>query len=83
LAKGFFSENYVNFFLNMNFPEYFFSLDKKKQERVEYQVVDMINHARQSFYESPSDFSWEADVRHDVFGVIRDDSRLRMFAKPS
>lgn len=42
-------------------------------------VERFVKHARQLSCEDSGEFAWEADIWSDVFGLIRDDDRVKMF----
>jgi len=63
---------------NLDYVQYYNSIGADFAEGGR-RVDRIVRNAVQAFLESPSEFSWEADIRNDVFGKIRDDTRLRMF----
>lgn len=44
-------------------------------------VEIVTQHSRQTTIEESPEFNWEADAWRDIFGRLRDDERLRMYAR--
>lgn len=42
-------------------------------------VEIVVQHSSQAEADQVSEFNWEADAWRDIFGIIRDDERLRMY----
>jgi hypothetical protein len=67
------------FFPNLNIREYRERLSDAQKDELDKRAHILMKHAMQNQVEKVSEPSWEADVRSDVFGKIREDLRLRMY----
>ena len=54
-------------------------LNESDRDDLDKRANTLKAHSSQSHFDEVSESTWEADVRSDVFGKVRDDPRLRMF----
>jgi hypothetical protein len=61
---------------------YRIQLSEEKTKELDHRANRLTKRAYQNEHFKGSEFSWEADAWHDVFGLIRDDDAFRMFVAP-
>lgn len=71
------------FLQNLNIPEHREQLTENEKDDLDRRADTLQKHSVQSYVDEVSESTWEADVRSDVFGKVRDDQRLRMLVQPS
>lgn len=69
---------FCKFCPNLNMAEYREGLSEEQKDDLDRRADTLKRHSAQNHGERVSESSWEADVRADVFGKIRADSRLKM-----
>jgi len=82
-SNHFLAKSFCNFLPNLNIREYREQLTEDEQNDLDQRAQTLEKHSAQSYFDEVSESTWEADVRNDVFGKVRDDSRLRMLVQPS
>ena len=73
LAKAF-----GRFCPNQDMISYRTELSEEKKSELDRRSSHLIKRACQNQFFGASEFNWEADAWHDVFGLIRDDETFRM-----
>jgi len=79
----FLAKSFCNFLPNQNVHEYREQLTENEKNDLDQRADTLRRHSLQSYFDEVSESTWEADVRSDVFGKVRDDARLRMLVQPS
>jgi hypothetical protein len=80
----FFKSNFIaqgecKFFPNLDIRKYLEQLNGAQKDELEKRSNILEKHAVENQMYRVSESSWEADIRSDVFGKIREDPRLRMY----
>ncbi|KAH8648176.1 hypothetical protein BGZ60DRAFT_437732 [Tricladium varicosporioides] len=78
----FLANSFCNFLPNPNIRGYRERLTEKERDDLDQRADKLKRNSVQSYFDEVSESTWEADVRSDVFGKIRDDSRLRIDKRP-
>ena len=61
-----------------DFEENVAALSAEQFERVKVRGMALASHAEENEQNEVSESTWEADIRTDLFGLMRGDGRLRM-----
>lgn len=69
---------YCGFSINLNIPQYREQLDDGKKTELDERANRLYRRAIQNHGYNVSEFCWEVDAWHTVFGVIRDDEAFLM-----
>ena len=78
LRSNFIAQTACKFFPDLDIPKYRERFDDAQKDELGKRAMTLERHAAQDRIDQASESSWEADVRSDIFGKIREDSRLRM-----
>jgi hypothetical protein len=70
--------SFCGFSINLDIPQYREQLDNEKQNELDKRATLLFRRAVQNHSMNVSEFCWEADAWHTVFGLIRDDGAFRM-----
>jgi hypothetical protein len=62
----------------LNPKQYYLSSSEEKQFEITARAEILVKHAQENTSNKVSEYTWEADLRTDLFGKIREDSCLRM-----
>ena len=66
------------FWPELDIPRYRNRLSEEKQTGIDERARKLFRRAVQNQIFEASEYGWEADAWHDVFGLIRDDDTFRM-----
>jgi hypothetical protein len=70
--------DYCGLSINLDIPQYREQLDDEKQNELDKRATLLYRRVIQNYCMDVSEFCWEADAWHAVFGPIRDDEAFRM-----
>jgi len=62
----------------LNPKQYYLSSSGEEQLEIVARAEILVKHARENTTNKVSEYTWEADLRTDLFGKMREDPRLRM-----
>jgi hypothetical protein len=62
----------------LNPEQYYLSSSGEEQLEITARAEILVKHAQENTRNKVSEYTWEADLRTDLFGKMREDSRLRM-----
>jgi hypothetical protein len=68
------------FWPELNVHHYRSRLSEEKQTAMDDRASKLFNRAMRNHVLEASEFNWEADAWHDVFGLIRGDDTFRMYS---
>jgi hypothetical protein len=77
--SNFITQDECKFFPNLNIRKYLEQLNDAQKDDLERRTNILEKHSVLNHLYRVSESSWEADIRSDVFGKIREDPRLRMY----
>jgi hypothetical protein len=72
------AKEYGRFCPVLDITRYRTQLSEEKRTELHCRTNRLVTRAQQNKHFMASEFNWEADAWHDVFGLIRDDDTFRM-----
>ncbi|KAH7092085.1 hypothetical protein FB567DRAFT_588395 [Paraphoma chrysanthemicola] len=76
-----FAQDFCKFCPDLDFSHYHEQFDEEKEADLDRRASELSRRALHNRVFEASEFNWEADAWHDVFGLIRNDDTFRMLDK--